>query len=150
MPQSSSAQPAGNRHWGFSTAGRVLFGWGVLEELRNVKEELGKRVMICTDANIVKSGIAERVETLLKAGGAEVLIFPGGRPEVDLATIESSASAARDFASPFVPISPAVRSTTAVLYPCFAALISVPAQVSSTSSRWAAMARRSILIWSTS
>jgi alcohol dehydrogenase len=97
MPQSNSAPPAGNRHWGFSTAGRVLFGWGVLEELRNVKEELGKRVMICTDANIIKSGIADRVESLLKAGGAEVLTFPGGRPEVDLATIDSSASAARDF-----------------------------------------------------
>src|SRR5262245_41564264 len=97
MPQSSSAQPEGNRHWGFSTAGRVLFGWGVLEELRNVKEELGKRVMVCTDANIVKSGIAEKVENLLKAGGAEVLIFPGGRPEVDLATIDTAAAAARDF-----------------------------------------------------
>src|SRR5262252_7215911 len=97
MPQNSSVPPAGNRHWGFSTAGRVLFGWGVLEELRNVKDELGKRVMICTDANIVKSGIADRVESLLKAGGAEVLTFPGGRPEVDLATIDTAATAARDF-----------------------------------------------------
>ena len=66
MPQNSSApQPTSNRHWGFSSAGRVFFGWGVLEELRNVSQELGKRVMICTDKNIIKSGIADRVESLL-------------------------------------------------------------------------------------
>ena len=98
MPQSSSVpQSASNRHWGFSSAGRVFFGWGVLEELRNVSQELGKRVMVCTDRNIIKSGIAERVETLLKDGGCEVLVFPEGRPEVDLKTIEASAQAARQF-----------------------------------------------------
>jgi len=75
----------------------VFFGWGVLEELRNVSQELGKRVMVCTDRNIIKSGIADRVEALLKEGGCEVLIFPEGRPEVDLKTIEASAEAARQF-----------------------------------------------------
>ena len=98
MPQSNSTpQSASNRHWGFSTAGRVFFGWGVVEELRSINQELGKRAMICTDKNMVKSGIAERVESLLKEGGAEVLVFPEGRPEVDLATIESSAKAAGEF-----------------------------------------------------
>ncbi|MFI5224361.1 MAG: iron-containing alcohol dehydrogenase, partial [Nitrospirales bacterium] len=82
MPQSNSApQSASNRHWGFSTAGRVFFGWGVSEELRTISKELGKRAMICTDKNIVKSGIADRVESLLKEGGAEVLSFPDGRPD---------------------------------------------------------------------
>jgi alcohol dehydrogenase len=98
MPQNSSApQSASNRHWGFSTAGRVFFGWGIAEELRTISKELGKRAMICTDKNMVKSGIADRVESLLKEGGAEVLVFPEGRPEVDLATIEASAKAAREF-----------------------------------------------------
>jgi alcohol dehydrogenase len=98
MPQSSSApQSASNRHWGFSTAGRVFFGWGVAEELRTISKELGKRAMICSDKNMVKAGIVERVESLLKEGGAEVLVFPEGRPEVDLATIEASAEAARQF-----------------------------------------------------
>ena len=98
MPQSSSVpQSASNRHWGFSTAGRVFFGWGVLEELHNVSQELGKRAMVCTDRNIIKSGIADRVEGLLKDGGCEVLTFPDGRPEVDLKTIEASAEAARQF-----------------------------------------------------
>ncbi len=78
MPQSNSApQSASNRHWGFSTAGRVFFGWGVSEELRTISKELGKRAMICTDKNMVKSGIADKVEALLKEGGAEVLVYPG-------------------------------------------------------------------------
>jgi alcohol dehydrogenase len=75
----------------------VFFGWGVADELRTISKELGKRAMICTDKNMVKSGIVERVESLLKEGGAEVLVFPDGRPEVDLATIEASAEAARQF-----------------------------------------------------
>jgi alcohol dehydrogenase len=98
MPQNNSdPQYVTNRHWGFSTAGRVFFGWGVLEELRSVGPELGKRVMVCTDKNIIKSGIAERVEALLKEGGAEVLVFPEGRPDINLDTIDASGQAARDF-----------------------------------------------------
>jgi alcohol dehydrogenase len=98
MPQNNSGpQSASNRHWGYSTAGRIFFGWGVLEELRSVPQELGKRVMICTDQNIIKSGISERVEGLLKEGGAEVLVFPDGRPEIDLKLIDSSAEVARQF-----------------------------------------------------
>jgi alcohol dehydrogenase len=75
----------------------VFFGWGVADELRTISKELGKRAMICTDKNMVKSGIADKVEALLKEGGAEVLVFPEGRPEVDLATIEASAKVAREF-----------------------------------------------------
>lgn len=98
MPQNSSdPQSVSNRHWGFSTAGRVFFGWGVLEELRTVAKEFGKRVMVCSDKNIIKSGIADRVESLLKEGGAEVLVFPDGRPEIDLKLIDSCAEAARQF-----------------------------------------------------
>lgn len=98
MTQSVSVpRSASNRHWGFSTAGRVFFGWGVLDELRNVGQELGKRALICTDRNIIKSGIAERVESLLKEGGAEVLVFPEGRPEIDIKTISDAVEAARQF-----------------------------------------------------
>jgi alcohol dehydrogenase len=98
MPQSNSApQSASNRHWGYSTAGRVFFGWGVLEELRAVTKELGKKVMVCADKNIIKSGIAEKVEGLLKEGGAEVLVFPDGRPDINLELIESCAKIAREF-----------------------------------------------------
>lgn len=97
MPQNGSEQEAAKRTWGFSSAGRVFFGWGVLEELRNVDKEFGKRILICTDENIVRSGIAGRVELLLKEAGAEVLLWAGGRPEVNLATIDEAAEVARGF-----------------------------------------------------
>lgn len=98
MPQSNSSPVSvPDRHWGFTTAGRVFFGWGVLGELRQVGTELGRRVLVCTDRNIIDSGIADRVEALLKEGGAEVLVFPDGRAEMDLTTIAGAVELARDF-----------------------------------------------------
>jgi alcohol dehydrogenase len=98
MPQNNSdPQSASNRHWGFSTAGRVFFGWGVLEELRTVGKEFGKRVMVCCDQNLIKSGIADKVETLLRDGGVEVLLFPDGRPDIDLKLIDTCTDSARQF-----------------------------------------------------
>src|SRR6185369_16840673 len=54
-----------------------------------------------------------------------------------------AASSARSDALPRVPASPAVRSRIPTLYPASTAFRRVPAQVSSTSSRWAARARMS-------
>ena len=53
--------------------------------------------MICCDKNLIKSGIADKVEGLLKEGGTEVLVFPDGRPDIDLKLIDSCAQAAREF-----------------------------------------------------
>src|SRR5262245_66565538 len=53
--------------------------------------------MVCADKNIIKSGIAEKVEGLLKEGGAEVLVFPDGRPDINLELIESAGKIAREF-----------------------------------------------------
>ena len=36
-----SLASAPDRQWGFTTAGRVFFGWGVLGELRQAAKELG-------------------------------------------------------------------------------------------------------------
>jgi alcohol dehydrogenase len=75
----------------------VFFGWGVLEELRTAGKEFGKRAMVCCDKNLIKSGITDKVETLLRDGGCEVLLFPEGRPDIDLKLIDSCAEAAREF-----------------------------------------------------
>ena len=61
---------------------------------------------------------------------------PGSRPRAP--PLRRGASAL-----PRVPVSPAVRSRIPARYPASTALSRVPAQVSSTSSRWAAMARMS-------
>jgi len=62
-----------------------------------VGKEFGKRVMVCCDTNLIKSGIVDKVETLLKDGGAEVLIFPEGRPDINLQLIGECAEAGRKF-----------------------------------------------------
>jgi alcohol dehydrogenase class IV len=84
--------------WGFSTAGRVFFGWGAAGELRSVGEKIGRRAFVCTDQNMIKAGIVEQVLALLREGGAEVEVFDGGEPEVSRSTIEKAAAQASRYA----------------------------------------------------
>ena len=88
----------GNHVWGFSTAGRIFFGWGAANVLRNVAQEFGPRVLICTDQNMVKAGVCETVVAHLAEGKAEVEIFDEGQPEVDRQTIERAAAVAQAYA----------------------------------------------------
>src|ERR1700733_15330380 len=89
---------SGNPVSGFSTAGRIFFGWGAASVLRDVAREFGHRVMVCTDRNMVKAGVCQTVVAQLAEGNAEVSIFDGGQPEVDRQTIERAAVAAQAFA----------------------------------------------------
>jgi alcohol dehydrogenase len=82
---------------GFSTAGRIFFGWGAASVLRDVAREFGRRVFICTDQNIVKAGISQTIVANLSQGIAEVKIFDGGVPEVDRRTIEWATTMARSY-----------------------------------------------------
>src|SRR5579863_3387354 len=82
---------------GFSTAGRIFFGWGAVSVLRDVAREFGRRVFVCTDQNMVKAGICETVVAHLSHGIAEVKIFDGGQPEVDRRTIEWASTMARAY-----------------------------------------------------
>ncbi len=84
--------------WGFSTAGRIFFGWGAASVLRDVAREFGPRVLICTDLNMVRSGVCGTVLAHLAAGKAEVKIFDGGQPEVDRQTIERAAAVGQAYA----------------------------------------------------
>ena len=87
-----------NHVLGFSTAGRIFFGWGSAGVLRDVAREFGPRVLVCTDQNMVKAGVCETVLAHLAEGKAEVKVFDGGQPEVDLQTIERAAAAAQAYA----------------------------------------------------
>src|SRR6202051_2681496 len=88
----------GNHVWGFLTGGRIFFGWGAASVLRNVAQECGPRVLICTDQNMVKAGMCETVAAQLAEGKAEVKVFDGGQPEVDRQTIERAAAVAQTYA----------------------------------------------------
>ena len=91
--------PEGNDSvWGFSTAGRVFFGWGAASVLRDVAREFGRRAFVCTDPNMVKAGICETVVAHLSEGIAQTKVFDGGQPEVDRRTIEWAATMARAYA----------------------------------------------------
>jgi alcohol dehydrogenase class IV len=83
---------------GFSTAGRIFFGWGAASVLRDVAREFGRRVFVCTDRNMVKAGVYQTVAAHLSAGIADVKVFDEGQPEVDRRTIEHAATAARGYA----------------------------------------------------
>ena len=89
---------AANPIFGFSTAGRIFFGWGAASVLRDVTREFGPRVFVCTDQNMVKAGVCEIVLAQLAQGKVEVEVFDGGQPEVDRQTIERAAAAAHAFA----------------------------------------------------
>jgi alcohol dehydrogenase len=86
-----------NHVLGFSTAGRIFFGWGAASVLRDVAREFGPRVLVCTDQNMVKAGVSETVLAQLNEGKAEVKVFDGGQPEVDRHTIERATAFARSF-----------------------------------------------------
>jgi len=88
----------GNHVWGFSTAGRIFFGWGAAAVLRDVAREFGPRVFVCTDQNMVKAGVCETVVAHLTQGKADVKVFDGGQPEVDRQTIERAAAVAQAYA----------------------------------------------------
>jgi alcohol dehydrogenase class IV len=87
-----------NHVLGFSTAGRIFIGWGASSVLHDVAKEFGPRVFICTDRNMVKAGVCEKVVAHLAEGKAEVKLFDGGQPEVDRQTIENAAAAAQSYA----------------------------------------------------
>jgi alcohol dehydrogenase len=87
-----------NLVWGFSTAGRIFFGWGAAGVLRDIVREFGPRVFVCTDQNMVKAGVCETVLAQLAEGKAEVKVFDGGQPEVDRQTIERAAAVAQTYA----------------------------------------------------
>ena len=66
--------------------------------LRDVAREFGPRVLVCTDQNMVKAGVCEKVVAQLAEGKAEVKIFDGGQPEVDRQTIERAAAVGQAYA----------------------------------------------------
>lgn len=82
--------------WGFTTAGRVIFGRGAVDSLGEVASTFGRRVALCTDEPLVAAGVVERAETVLRSRNLEVLTFDGGEPEVSRAAVERCTAWAAD------------------------------------------------------
>src|SRR5437870_1144500 len=69
----------------FHSAGQLIFGRGAVDQLGEIAKRLVvSRVLIVTDAPLVRAGIVERVETPLQAAQIAVDTFDGGLPEPPL------------------------------------------------------------------
>src|SRR5258708_34434163 len=73
--------------WSFPTT--IVFGIGAVSSLAgHVKRQGASRALIVCDAGVVRVGIAERVRSLLTAGGVEAVVFY----RVDPNPVESNVS----------------------------------------------------------
>ena len=68
--------------WTFHSAGQLVYGRDAVLQLGDFAQRLkAKRALVVTDANLVKAGLAERVQKPLSAAGLAVETFSGGEPE---------------------------------------------------------------------
>ncbi len=84
--------------WSFQSAGTLVFGRESVNQLGDIAGRLSsKRVLVVTDAVLVKAGIADRVVKPLAESGAAVEVFSGCLPEPPVEVIRAAADAARAF-----------------------------------------------------
>jgi alcohol dehydrogenase class IV len=82
----------------YHSAGQLIFGRGAVDQLGEIAQRLGvSRVVIVTDAPLVRAGIVERVEGALHVAQIAVDTFDGGLPEPPLTLVEDCVARARQF-----------------------------------------------------
>ena len=83
--------------WNFSSAGRLLFGCGAVNELAAITDRLAaRRLLIVTDANLVAAGVLQRVRQPIESAGVDVFVFEGGEPEPSFQCADQAIAAARE------------------------------------------------------
>jgi alcohol dehydrogenase class IV len=83
--------------WTFGSAGQIIFGTGAVRRLSDVIARLGlKRVLLVTDANLVKAGLSDEVRSTI---GEQVTLdlFTEGEPEPSLRAADACVAHARAF-----------------------------------------------------
>ncbi len=85
------------RHfWNFHSAGRVVFGSGSVTRLGEfLRPWKPSRVLIVTDAMLIRAGVVAQVEAPLRAAGLDVSLFDGGQPEPACAIAEAAFALAK-------------------------------------------------------
>jgi alcohol dehydrogenase class IV len=82
--------------WGFSIAGRLIFGWGAVRELGPFVRGRGwKRAFLVADPILESVGLVDVARASLSEAGIEVDVFTGGEPEPSIAAVERGIEAAR-------------------------------------------------------
>jgi len=78
-------------HWSFYSAGRIVFGSGVVKRLGQlIQPWQARRVVIVADQALVKAGVVASVEEPLRQAGLTVNVFDGGQPEPSFAIAEQA------------------------------------------------------------
>ena len=89
--------------WTFRTTPTVVFGRGTLRELPDQLRRSGAgRTFIVTDPGIVKAGILEQVEVLLKEVGIDCETWAGVQPEPPSPSVDACAEAAKAYGADVV------------------------------------------------
>jgi alcohol dehydrogenase len=84
--------------WSFHTAGKLIFGRHAVRHLTEVAVELRiKRLLLVTDANLLRAGLVEQVHGPLSEAGVTVELFSGGEPEPSLDAAYSALAMGREF-----------------------------------------------------
>lgn len=76
---------------------RLIFGTGQRRALGKATADLGKRVLICTDARLSQLPVMQEILDDLAANGVEAMLFDGTEPELPLASISDCVARYRDF-----------------------------------------------------
>ena len=83
-------------YWNFYSAGRIVFGSGVVRRLDQfIQPWKAKNVLIVTDSILTRVGVVAQVESPLKAAGISVSVFDGGEPEPSFAIADKAIELAR-------------------------------------------------------
>jgi alcohol dehydrogenase class IV len=83
--------------WSFHIAHQFVFGRNAVRQLGEICTRLGaKRVLVVTDAVLVKAGVCDRVKEPLGKAGVAAEVFSGGEPEPSLKAAANAIAAARE------------------------------------------------------
>ena len=83
--------------WTFHIPGKLIFGANAVGQIGEIARRHGERVLIVSDAVLVKSGVVDRVRQPLEQAGALVKVFDGGEPEPSFQAAEACIAAAKEF-----------------------------------------------------
>jgi alcohol dehydrogenase len=88
--QSESAEPAAEVHLSsFQAATHIYFGPGAIARAGELVQKLGiSRVLVVTDAGVMRAGIAGHALDALSASGVNGVVFDGVEPNPDLQTVQ--------------------------------------------------------------
>ena len=84
-------------YWNFYSAGRIVFGSGVIHRLAQfIRPWNARKILIVTDTTLIRVGVVAQVELPLKAAGIDVVTFDGGMPEPSFATADQAIAKAKE------------------------------------------------------